>query len=191
MSESRGLAVLLLLLLAAALTGWLLLHTERVLTPQAPSRARLPDYRLTDVRLRVYDADGALHYRLDAARVIHYPDPDRAELSAPRLRWYPRPEAVPWRVQSPQGEILDRGEEVRLLGRVRIDRAAVGDHAAVAVRTRDLLVWPRRDLARTDAPVSLRSGGAQMEGIGMRADLAQDRLLLLSTVRGTYVRPNS
>ncbi len=191
MSESRGLAVLLLLLLAAALTGWLLLHTEHELTPPAPARAHLPDYRLAGVRLRVYDADGALHYRLDAARVVHYPDPDRAELSAPRLRWYPRPEAVPWRVRAPQGEILDRGEEVRLLGRVRIDRAAVGDHAAVAVRTRDLLVWPRRNLAQTDAPVRMRSGGAQMEGIGMRVDLAQDRLLLLSTVRGTYVRPNS
>ncbi len=191
MTDSRGLPVILLLLLGAALTGWLLMHTERGLVPSAPQRRELPDYRLSGVRLRVFDANGALHYRLRADRLIHYPAPDRSELSMPLLHWYPHPNAVPWVVRAASGEVLDAGGEVRLLGTVHIDRAAHGTRRAVTILTRDLVVWPRRNLAQTAARVTLCSDGTDLSGVGMRADLRRGRVVLLSSVRGTYVQAHS
>lgn len=191
MNESRSLPVVLVLLLATLLSGWLLLHAQRGLKPGAPPRPSLPDYRLAHMHVRVFDANGTLRYRLRAQRLVHYPSPERAELNAPLLHWYPHPDAVPWVVRAPNGEVLDRGREVRLLGVVHIDRSASGTRRAVSILTQNLAVWPHRSLARTAARVVVRSAGAELSGVGMRADFTQDRVVLLSDVHGTYVHSRS
>lgn len=189
--EARGPLVTLLLALAAALTGWVLYQAQRSLEAPAPAAPHEPDYRLSGFTLRVLGPDGAVRYRLQGPALVHYPDPDRSDLTAPRLRWYPRPGAIPWKVHAQRGQVLAAGEEVRLLGTVDIDRAAEGSRRAVTIQTRDLQVWPHRDLAETAQEVTVRSAGATISGVGMRAYLKNGRVLLLSRVRGTYVHTRS
>ncbi|HQU14943.1 MAG: LPS export ABC transporter periplasmic protein LptC [Chromatiales bacterium 21-64-14] len=191
MEARGGPLVTLLLALAVVLTGWVLFQAQRSLEPPAPAAPHEPDYRLSTFTLRVLGPDGAVQYRLQSPSLVHYPDPDRSDLTKPRLRWYPQPGAIPWKVHAERGQVLAAGDEVRLLGTVHIDRAAEGTRRAVTIQTRDLQVWPHREVAETADLVTMRSAGATISGVGMRAYLKDGRVLLLSRVRGTYVHTDS
>ena len=90
-----------------------------------------------------------------------------------------------WEVRSKTGWISARHDQVRLRGQVVASNQDKAAQPAV-MRTEQLNVFPQKHLATSKVGVTLTQPGSTMRGVGMRADLHDKRIKLLSQVRGTY-----
>lgn len=144
-----------------------------------------PDYFVEDFNATAFDAAGQPRYRLAAVRMTHYMDDDSAELIAPR---FVREGAGVARVvvRALRGLVSSEGEDVHFLGDVRMIRETEGGGAPLELTSEYLRVIPDRDLIRTDKPVLIRDGRAEMRGVGMVADGRKRTLEMTGRVKGTY-----
>lgn len=183
--ETRGILTLFALALLVALSWWLLraVQSQRETRPGAPPQT--PDYYLYDFTLTAMNAQGRPSYRLSAPALVHYPSDDSALVTRPHLEVY-RSGKPPWDIDAQQAHIADHGKRVFLTGRVKIVRRTAGSKRPVTILTRDLHIRPDQDYAYTDQPVTLLSNGLRVEAVGLRAHWKQERVQLLSRVRGVY-----
>ncbi|MFZ5722313.1 MAG: LPS export ABC transporter periplasmic protein LptC [Pseudomonadota bacterium] len=194
-----------MLLLAIAVFYTLRYWPQRLpLLPNETETAasREPDYRISDFHAIDLDENGRLRYELTATRLVHYPHPERAELTAPEMVFYrnsstmapadpaaaPPPAADPWQLTAARGVIADGGDRLDLEGSVRVARARSDENAMqMTMETARLTVFGKQEVASTDSPVVLRADRAQLHGVGMQIDLKKGQMHLLSQVRGYYV----
>jgi lipopolysaccharide export system protein LptC len=160
---------------------------ESVAAPKSPFDAPY-DYYVSGLRSERFDGDGELRSRLEAARVTHYPDGDRAELQAPRYTAFGRDGGV-WQVGADTGTLApdaQRGEDrLDLLGAVEL-RKPLASGGALQIRTTALAVFTGAEETVTDAPVSVRTPDTTLAGTGLQALLAEERIRLLHEVRGSH-----
>ncbi|MGQ0657403.1 MAG: LPS export ABC transporter periplasmic protein LptC [Chromatiales bacterium] len=177
-------SVLLLLLLAVA-TGWLL---QRLSSEEGAGRAlkaHEPDYYMEDFTQSRMNERGQLHHRLTAELMLHYPDDDSTELVRPVLAVY-NEAPTPWQVRAEKGWVSADSELVLLTGEVHIWRDGANGERELDVLTRDLRVRPRERYAETDKPARIHAPGVLYNAVGMRAIFKENRLELLSRVRGRH-----
>lgn len=143
---------LLLMLLLAALTWWLVRVTPTPGTPRASEASpQTPDYVLGGVELVRYRGDGSLMARVRASELRHYPVGDRMELdSAWLLADHPDGAML---AQSERAVLTEEGHRVRLEGDVRLSRAATPTLAAFEMRTESMDLDLQAGRAWTAAPV--------------------------------------
>jgi lipopolysaccharide export system protein LptC len=170
------------LLAGGLVTGWLM-QEQGVLTQMPTASPRGPDLFVDDMDLKVIGADGSIHYRLHASRMEHFPYDKHSDLTAPFIQVFGQGHTL-WDAHSERGQVADKGDTVWLLGRAVINRPPHATRKAAKVVTRDLMVKPRSDTAETTAKAVITSGKYRIEGVGMRADLRENRVKLLSRVRG-------
>ncbi|HDP89404.1 MAG TPA: LPS export ABC transporter periplasmic protein LptC [Thioalkalivibrio sp.] len=179
-------ATLILLLALVAMSHWWIQrqldeHPEiaQVLYPEArEGRARDADIRIT---LKDDEADYPLD-RDDKARLL---SDGHSELIAPVIHMH-EANLPPLRIESETGWITQGRDEVRLLGHVTIDRPATHPDGPLRLVTSDLTVFPQARRAETAAHAIATAPGYRIEGVGMRMDLNEQTLLLLSEVKGRY-----
>lgn len=171
-----------------------------------------PDYRITNFHAIDLDENGRLRYELTAEQLTHYPQPERAELTAPQMVFYRNtstnhdkpagngatgslelpPAAVdPWQLTAVRGNIVEGGDRLDLEGDVRVSRVGTGGDTpgdmGMTLETARLTVFGKQEVATTDSPVFLNGDRAQLHGVGMQIDLKKGQMHLLSQVRGYYV----
>ncbi|MGE0385705.1 MAG: LPS export ABC transporter periplasmic protein LptC [Gammaproteobacteria bacterium] len=176
--------VLILLGLAAAvaLTAWigaLVSRGERGLATAVPHR---PDYYLEDFLQTSLDERGAIHRRLKASRMVHFPDDDSSELTDPELELHntgPRP----WKVRAERGWVSSRAEVLVLYGTVEIWRDDADGRRELEVFTRDLRILAKEQYAESDHPTTIRNPTTTTQATGLRADFGARRLELLRDVK--------
>ena len=186
MLSARMLIWIAVLGIVAAAGWWAREQIQSERPPAAEGPDASPEYYMSGFTTHAMNPDGSPRYRLSAENMEHFAYDQHADLEQPRLTVF-RPDEPPWQVASRQGKVFDEGERVHLLGPVTIERAAGRDTRPLQVDTRDLWVWPQKEYAETDQPTVIRSGNSQLQGIGMQAWFDQERLKLLSHVRGEYV----
>ena len=172
------------LVVSATLTGWLLQNQDSY-TETSGSSAHGPDMFVNGMRLEVMDTSGALHYRILADTMNHYPGDDRIALTQPVMEIFVE-DRLQWYIESERSELDDRGETVNLLGQVRIRRQETDENQEVIVLTRDLVVKPDSHTADTEHRAVIESGQYTIEGVGMHADFTTHRLELDSRVQGRF-----
>lgn len=126
---------------------------------------------------------GKPRYRLDAEKVFHYEYEDRAELIKPSIELIAR-KGSPWMIRSELGVIHQQGELVTLKGNVYISRTASENNRPIQIETSELTVKPEQQYLSTDQQAIISSGASKIQGVGMRANLKDPKLTLLSQVRG-------
>lgn len=171
-----------LALAAVAATSWLSRQTERTHRATETLPGHTVDYFLSQFSAVTTDETGHPEHRLDAAYMAHFPDDDTAELTKPRITVY-RPRSDPWHVQADRGRVEAGGNLIELEGKVRLIRKGKD---ALELATDDMRIWPNRQYAETDAPLTVTDARGTIEAVGMRGYLGEERLELLSRVRGTY-----
>jgi len=146
------------------------------------------DYYLDDVITTRFSDTGARLYRLEADRIMHFPDGDRAELTAPDFTRYPAGQ-MPVRVSSLSGELMPgstaTADLLNLRDAVVLERT-LDSGALMTASTSSLQLDTATETASTAAPVTLESGNSKLSGTGMRITLADNRIELLADVRGTH-----
>lgn len=129
MSDARRWLAGLALVLAAAGSWWL---TGTVAPPEAPTDPRTrhdPDYVIERFTSWSMNERGERRYRLEAERLVHFPDDDTAHLTRPYLVQFPEDGGAPIRTRAEQGVMPGGGREIVMSGNVRTVRGA--DPAAV------------------------------------------------------------
>src|SRR5690625_6698554 len=92
--------------------------------------------------------------------------------------------AKPWHLQARKGRVTDDGDVVLLHDGVRAWQN--GEHGLTELTTSELWVEVPREYAHTDKAVNMRAEQGTTDAIGLRAQLGDERIELLSEVQGLY-----
>lgn len=114
-----------------------------------------------------------------------FPPGGRSNIVAPVIHWH-ETDLPPLEIVSERGWVAGEGDEIRLLGRVTIDRAATHPEGPLHLVTQDLRLFPQQQQAHTDAHVIATSPTYRVEGVGMQMDMKAQRIVLLSQVEGEH-----
>lgn len=144
------------------------------------------DYDFDRATFHRSDETGALTMQLTANRVRHLPEGDHLIFDQPELRTYSQGEAV-WRGTAVQGESWAEAERIFLHDEVVLERKASDDRPPLMVFTRDVWLYPPRDLAETEAATRIEQGLHTMRGQGARVWLDTEVLELQAQVESVYV----
>jgi lipopolysaccharide export system protein LptC len=149
--------------------------------PVAEPRAQ---YYLKDFTLQASDAAGAPSYRVSSPSAVYFRGEDVWNVTEPRWR-FRTPSKARWVGRADEGHILEGGDRLDLAGDVHLRRPE-GDGGPVDMVTPTLTVKPQEDFAHTADPVTITGPGYRIDGVGARVWLKQQRMVLLSKVKGRY-----
>jgi len=163
---------------------------EDLMRDDPAEQERFPEAYLIESETRLFDAEGRLHYHLTSERADQFQQlPDRASdldyslIVKPRLSMYGETDD-PWHLHADMGQSNADGDRIKLWDNVRAWQDTGAGRNALT--TPELVIFPARQFAETDKAVKMRSPQGVTDAVGMRADLEQDTIELLSQVRGTY-----
>lgn len=174
----------LLVAVAVILNNWLSGQREERARERGEAQQHVPDYFLRGFVATTMNQQGRPDHQLAGEMMVHYGDDGTMELTQPRLTLYANGDAA-WHVDAARGLLSEDGAQLELSGGVRISRADQG--ALLELTTNNMLIRPKERYAETEAPLTLTHPQGQMEAIGLRAYMREERLLLLSQVKGRYV----
>lgn len=175
--------------LIAGLSVWFLSRQAPQTPPPVTVTRSAPDSFMENFTTWVLDAQGRLRYELHAAHVAHYAHDDRSEFSTPRLEVH-RPDGQRWSLAAESGTAQHGSRQILLHDEVLIQRRPQPAHGVdLEIRTRDVLVRPDDGYAETDRHLIAIHRTNTLESDGMRAYFREDRVQLLSQVRGVYEVP--
>lgn len=150
----------------AALTFWLERATHQEERRDGRNRHDA-DYFVDNFTLRRFNAEGTLQHTLVATKMVHFPDDESTEVTAPRLTYHRLP---PMHVSSDTAWLDKEGKHVRLDNNVRILRESVDQRPPTEIRTRVLYAVPDDEIAHTDAPVKIVQGLTVLNGTGLETN---------------------
>lgn len=180
----RNLLAALLLSLITLGSWWVARQAESRI-PYRPL-PHSPDYYLDRFTAVTTGSDGRPERQLSARRMVHFPDDDSTELTAPRMTFF-EPGRPPWQIRAERGWLSGDRQLIRLQGEVNIDREGGKDARPMHVTTRDLRIHPEQEFAETTAEVYARSDRNWIRATGLQAWFTGPvRIKLLSNVRGRY-----
>jgi lipopolysaccharide export system protein LptC len=159
---------------------------------EEPDRAsNFPQAYMTDIELREYDTEGQLrnimttqaaeYFQVDPARQSTQ---DYTLIDRPRMIFNSTAGNAPWSVTAQQGRIGQDGVAM-LTTDVRVYQDSP-KQGLIEILTSELLIKTAEQYAETDKAVKMRAQQGHLDTIGMKAFLSEDRIELLSQVRGTY-----
>jgi lipopolysaccharide export system protein LptC len=168
---------LLLMLVLALATWWLVKHTP---VPGAPAESRAarsePDYTMRQFAVERFDAGGRLVLRIEGAWLRHFPDTDRVEIEGAQIRAI----AADGRVTLATAQrALGNGDgsELQLLGGAEVTSTDASG-APVWMKSEFLHAFLVTERVRTHRPVTVRYGSTEVNAAGLEYDNALRRLEL-------------
>ena len=187
---TRGLLSLAGLAALAGLSYGLLRWVESSLRTPAPADSQAPVLTVEQFRAVRLNLAGVREYVLEAPRLSQLPGQSGIRIEQPVLDWYqPDGQTREWRLQAEQGWITADYQILRLDGAVVMDRTVASGKPPVTIKTRDVQIYQANRYAETAAPVQAITPDGEFRAVGARAWLDQERLELLSEVRGSYAPP--
>lgn len=174
--------------LLAALTFWL----DRATNPEDPvhkaQKRHDPDFIISQVDLRRFDASGTLKQSLIAETLTHYPDNNSSDVLHPQMTYYSG--ARETRVFSNEAKVTNDNKKVTLFGDVRLVKPADQDIPETTLRTQTMTVFPDDDVAQSTSRVTITRGQSIVSGDVMYYNGKTQISMLSGHVKGTFYRVN-
>ena len=175
----------LALMLSLALLTFYLERAVRVEERHPSLRRHDPDYLLTNFTTTTYGRDGMAESVLSAAQMIHYPDDDSTELTAPRIL-QTRQAGPQFSVTADRGVLSSGGDEIFLYDNVVLVRDADARRPQARMTTSFLHILQDRALVRTDREVLIREERRSISGRGMEYHNESSEFILRHDVRARF-----
>lgn len=188
-TRSAILYPIVLLLILALITAWIN-HAVQPSKPKLDGSSRHdPDYIMSNFVTTQTDINGDLRYKLAAIEMKHFPDDDTTELRRPRYTQFATNKPYT-QVQALRGYVSSDGQQVQLVGNVKLTRQAFADKGEMTLDTDYLNILPNEDLVRTDSPVVIRQAPKTIiYATGLLYEKNIHTVTLLHKVRAHYERP--
>lgn len=167
---------------ALVLGFWGFLEPERSRVAPRPDYIGEVDAYVTNARVKQFDQSGRLTHRVSAERLRHLPDTGVTLLDQPLMTVY-RQDGDPITAKARFGELEANHDIFWLREEARVFNLVDQRYRLEAP---ELRIIPDKELVETDSPVIIHQPTGITKGVGMTADLANDKITLHSTVRGTY-----
>ncbi len=172
------------LLVAAIFSGWSAWkHHSNKAAAETP-RLR-PDYVMRDFEMISLDDQGQEAMTLKAPLMQRSPTDQTYTITTP-LFLLPDPKGQPWELRAQTGWVSAKGEELRLRGGV-VGNSPAGAQTPTEFKTVSLNVFPNKNLAQTDATVTITQPGSILSGTGFETNTKTKQYALKSQVSSRYV----
>ena len=177
----------LLMLLLGAMTLWLQFSIENRPAAEPAKNRHDPDAIAEKVAIARMDASGIAQYHLVAEKMVHFPDNDSMELTAPRF--HKKDASAELTVSARRGTINQEVKEARFYDNVQLIRRPDAGADSLQIRTQYMQVFMDKGVARTDRAVNIVNGPSTLAGTGMEYERESGHLTLLSAVKGKFNAP--
>ncbi len=185
----RGLLYLGALAVLAALSGWFLATVESTLRHQARADSQAPLLVMEHFIATRMDELGQRQYTLQAPRLTQLPGDQGARVEQPAMDGYRPDQKKLWMVRAGSGWVAPDNRRIRLDDGVSVTRTAAADQPPLELTTAEVWLHPKESYAESDQPARLETPGGVLTAVGFKVWLDQQRVELLSDVRGTYAPP--
>ena len=181
---------LVLLALLALGTWWLVKSTpvDETARPTLPPRHD-PDYTMRGFTVQRFSAAGPLRAQIDGDVLRHFPDTDRIEIDAPRIRSLGLDGRVT-RASARRAISNGDGSEVQLYGDAQVTREATATEPPMQFRGEFLHAFMNTEQVRTHLPATLTRGDTELRGDTMRYDNVARTVELKGRVHATFAAPS-
>ena len=173
----------LVLLVAAALSGWSAWKQHDVPEAQTPSTER-SDYLMRDFEMISLDDQGLESMTLRAPEMQRSPKDETFQIATP-LFLLPDTDGKHWEMRAKTAWVSAKGDEIRLSGQVN-GRSPQAATVPTTFETERLNVFPRRNLASTDAAVTITRPGSILSGVGFETNTKTKQYTFKSQVKARY-----
>jgi lipopolysaccharide export system protein LptC len=176
---------LLLMVLLAVGSWWLVRNAPQPLEPRPPAATRVePDYTMTGFMVQRFGADGRLRLQIEGRQLRHLPAAGRLEIEGATIRAF-APDGRETVAIARLALADDKTTEVQLIGGARVQaRSSRGDDAVLEGER--LLLYPQERRVRTDEAVRVRLGADEFEATGLEYRQDTGVLELLGPMRGVF-----
>ena len=166
------------------LVWWGVITPEETEDVTSNMPAEQVDFFIRTAEITRWQEDGSIGQVLTTPMMQHYPEHSLMQLEAPVTR-VPREAGGNYLLSADQGTMPDSQEQILLAGDVQLhDNPAAGVPGLMT--TDELTLYPPRDYAHTDHPVRMQRGPDTTSAVGMDLFFDQQRIDLLSDVKGEY-----
>ncbi len=184
MLSQRQRLLIAVALVAAPLVWWGLITPEDSAPATDSAQVEQVDFFIRNAEITRWQDDGSIGQVLTTPLMQHYPERATMQLETPVTR-VPGNEGGHYLLSADQGSLPDSQEQILLAGNVRLqDNPATGLPGLMT--TDQLILYPPRDYAHTDHPVRMQRGADTTSAVGMDLFFDQQRIDLLSDVKGEY-----
>jgi lipopolysaccharide export system protein LptC len=176
---------LLLMLLLALATWWLVKNTPRPEEPRGQVVPRHePDYTMQRFAVQRFTPDGRLRVRIEGDQLRHYPDTDTVEIDAVRIHAVGADGRT---TDATARQALANGDasEVQLLGGAHVVSQA-GDEEPIEFKGEFLHVFLRTERLRSHLPVQVTQGRNVVQAQGLDYDNLSRSVELKGRVQATF-----
>ena len=182
---ASGRRILLVVLLVAAALAWVISRgPDDLMYQPARIKAHEPDYSLSDFTVTLMDRQGLPAYRVHAQSMQHFPDDMMAYWSHPEVAFLQQGKTL-WTITADEAQSPDQDDYIKLDGDVRLTQ--VGDRVDLRqVTANEMILYTKDQVIESDGAVSLLHSAGETRGTGMRVELRNRHIRLLSNVTGEY-----
>lgn len=170
--------VLAVLVAASTLLVWITRERPDEQIFAGPPRS---DYTLTNFTLNALDADGKRTFRIVGPRLSRDGNSGDIFVETPDYLLVDG-SGHPWTGKSDAAWVNKDGSVMKLQGHVEMHRAGDAKSMPLDLVTTDLTTWPKAKKMETSAPATITQGNSILRGTGLRGDLDDKTLELLSDV---------
>lgn len=182
--------ILLAVLLVAALLYLRDSDKNPLSTQEETVEEHLPYAVARNAATTHFSDKGELEYTFEARTLEYYREEEEGEVISqytlvkqPRVMLYL--EEQPWRIVANEGMYSEQINKLVLWDEVKVTQSQLAGQDTELLTSR-LEIYPTRKLAETQEPVKITSAWGEIEAVGMRADLAERKIKLLSKVKGKH-----
>lgn len=176
------------LFIAALVTGISAWRHRTVAGPEQISE-NVNDFVLSNFEIISLDEEGKESATLRAPAMQRERADQTSTITQP-LFLLPDDAGNHWELRADTGWVSPKGEELRLRGNVAGDSPKDGKTPPTTFRTTSLDIFPKQNLARTEAQVTLTRPGLSQTGVGFQSNLKTQQYSLQSRVKTRY-EPNA
>ncbi len=185
--------VTLSVFIAIAIIAWWSTSGDDSDTQQAQQSADKPyiEIYMNMFEITAMDESGSPTYILNGEHLKKYNNTDDTEITLPVLNLIKnvnKQKHGQWRISANRALVNDKKETIQLLDNVVMQQQNIDP--AVTIRTKNLLIHTKTQIAQTQAQVEITQGASRLKSKGMTYNNNSSELELSSDVSGYFVSQN-
>lgn len=152
---------------------------------QAALTRNEPDYIVEKFSFVRMTDSGAPHYIFSGAKLTHRPVDDASDVEAPQLQAM-NPGQPVMTISAQQARITHADNIVKLKGNVAVQQPGAPGVRNMTLKTDAMTILPDEDRMETDQAVDLVLGTSTVQGVGMQANNATQKIHIAAKNKMTF-----
>lgn len=188
MNAAKQAAWLFIALLSLGCSGWYYASSKPIRHLDDQTLSKTADMVINNLTVQQFDTDGRLVNYLKTPLMHHIPLNNTHWLKTPHIV-IAQPDQPAWEISAQQAIALHGGQQITFNKNVVIHQKNDEHTQESTLKTEEMTYFPKDKLATTLLDVTYERPGNIVQSTGMKAYLAEKRVLLLGQARSTYA-PN-